>query len=610
MKKIIALLLAVIMVFSLAACSKKDPASTKGDDAEVATKDGEEPGETEEQGEPADTEDAEPDQEEPAAEGVVASFDWTEFDTLVNNIRTNVDLKEREAQMHQAEDMLMETGAICPLYYYNDVYMVKEGVKGFYSNLSGFKYFQFAELGDNSVMRLNLASEPDKLDPALNTSMDGAVLCINSFSGLMIHNPDGSMSPDLAEKVEMSEDGLTYTFTMRDNLKWSDGKPLDAKDVEYSWKRAASTETAADYSYMFSVIKGYPDDLAVAASEDGKTFTVELEAPCPYFFDLCAFPTFYPVPKEEVESAEGYMKDGKLVNPGAWANEAGFTSNGAYKLVEWKHKESMVYEKNPNYHRADEVKIQRLEFMLSDDEAVIYNAYRDGSLDFIDSVPTDEVKNLLDSKDPEFHIVDQLGTYFVIFNVKSNMFAGKTVEQARDMRHALSYMIDREYIVDTVAQTGQKIATSFIPAGMFDGRGNEPFKQSDDDFQYPFPEIAGYYPEEPDLEKAKELFIQAGFEFDGDKLSASTPLHIKYLTNKSDAHAAIAECIQSDFAQFGITMEISLQDWDTTLAERKAGNYDVARHGWIADFNDPINMLEMWMTDSGNNDAQFGRFDN
>ncbi|HHV42289.1 MAG TPA: peptide ABC transporter substrate-binding protein [Clostridiaceae bacterium] len=607
MKKIIALLLAIFMIFTLFACSKKEsePADAdkqpeEADEKEVEADD-ETPDTPDEEVEPDKTDDE-------VVEGVEA-FDWTEFDNLIAEIRVNTDLADREAQMHKAEDMLMETGAICPLYYYNDAYMIKDEVKGFYGNLFGHKYFQFAELGDNSVMRLCLASEPDKLDPALNTTMDGGVLCVNSFSGLMTHNPEGEKVPDLAEKVEVSEDNLTYTFTIRDGLKWSDGKPLDAKDFEASWKRAAAEETAADYGYLYEIVKGYPNDLAAKASEDGKTFTVELEAPCPYFYDLCAFPTFFPVPMEEVENAEGYMKDGKIENPGAWALEAGFVSNGAYNLVEWKHKESMVYQKNPNYHRADEVKIERLEFMLSDDSAVIYNAYRDGSLDFIDSVPTDEVKTLLETQDPEFKVVDQLGTYFVIFNVKSDLFAGKTVQEARDMRHALSYMIDREYIVDTVAQTGQKIATSFIPAGMFDGQGTDPFKQSDEDYQYPFPEISGYFPEEPDLEKAKELFISAGYEFDGDKLSDATPLHIKYITNKSDAHSAIAECMQSDFAQFGITMEIAQMDWDTTMAERRAGNYDVARHGWIADFNDPINMLEMWMTDSGNNDAQFGRFD-
>ena len=190
------------------------------------------------------------------------------------------------------------------------------------------------------------------------------------------------------------------------------------------------------------------------------------------------------------------------------------------------------------------------------------------------------------------------------------MFAGKTVQQASDMRHALSCMIDRQYIIDTVAQTGQKIATTFIPEGMYDGQGGtDPFKKNDSDYTYPVADVVGYFPEEPDLAKAKELLIAAGFKFDGDKLSQETPLHIKYITNKGDAHAAIAECMMNDFAQFGITMEINQMDWKTVMAERRAGNYDVARHGWVADFNDPINMLEMWMTDSGNNDAQFGRFD-
>ena len=119
---------------------------------------------------------------------------------------------------------------------------------------------------------------------------------------------------------------------------------------------------------MFNGIKGYPDDLAVSASEDGKTFTVEMAAPCAYMLDLCAFPTFFPVKQSEVEGAEGYLdEDGNILNPNAWATEAGFISSGAYVLTEWNHNESMVYEKNPNYWNADNVKIERIEFMLSAD---------------------------------------------------------------------------------------------------------------------------------------------------------------------------------------------------------------------------------------------------
>src|SRR5699024_1131314 len=145
-------------------------------------------------------------------------------------------------------------------------------------------------------------------------------LAILAFSGLYAYNEEGELVPELAENYEMSEDGMTYTFTMKDGLKWSDGTPLTAKDVEYSWQRLANPDTGADYSYLADIIARKDDDtLDVAASEDGKSFTVKLKAPCAYFLDLCAFPAFYPVPQASVEGAEGYAD-----NPGAWCTEAGF----------------------------------------------------------------------------------------------------------------------------------------------------------------------------------------------------------------------------------------------------------------------------------------------
>lgn len=554
----------------------------------------------------------------------VEKQDWKPFDELVQKIKAETDFTAREGLLHQAEDMLMETGALVPLYYYNDVYMAKPDLTGYYSNPFGFKFFMFSDYPDHDSLKINLSAEPDKLDPALNTTVDGACLAVNSFSGLFTYNAEGKIVPDLADSYEVSKDGLTYTFTMKDDLKWSDGSPLSAKDFVYSWKRAVNWMTASDYSYMYDIFEGYPadapeeiteevaneaaDKLAVSASEDGKTLTVKLKAPCAYFLDLMAFPTFYPVKQDQVESAKGYRDaDGKLIQPGAWAVDAGFVSNGAYILKEWNHKESMVYEKNPYYHRADEVKINRLEFMLTEDAPVSYAAYQSGDLDFADAIPTDEIKALKESQNPEFHKVDELGTYFVIFNVNSKLFDGKTVEQANAMRKGLSRLIDRQYIIDTVAQTDQIPANTFIPAGMNDGHGGE-FRTNGDDYTYPVAEETGYYPIEPDVDAAIELLKEAGFQFTEDgMLSEETPISFTYLTNDIESHVKIAESMQQDFAQIGIEMKIEKMDWATVVNERKAGNFDVARHGWIADFNDPINMIEMWQTESGNNDAQFGR---
>ena len=543
----------------------------------------------------------------PAGKSSEAAPDWAEYDALIADIKTETDFAAREAKMHQAEDKLMETYAVIPLYHYNDLYMQRESVQGIYANLFGFKYFQYATVEGSDSLRLNLASEPDKLDPALNSSVDGACLAIASFGGLYTYDAEGQLKPDFATGYEVSEDGLTYTFTLRDGLKWSDGSDLTAKDFEYSWKRAANPQTGADYSYMFDGIKGYPEDLAVAASEDGKTLTVELKSPCAYMLDLMAFPAFYAVPQASVEAAEGWQE-----NPGQWANEAGFVVSGPYMLTEWTHNQSMVYTKNPNYYDAENVKLETLSFMLSADDTAIYAAYQAGDVDFIDTVPTDEIQNL--KGNPEFHIIDNLGTYYAAFNVNSKLFEGKTVEQANAMREAFSKLIDREYIIETVAQCEQKPANAFIPEGMADGQGGV-FKTNDDAYTYPVnaatasgEELAGYYTFEVDEEGARELLKQAGYEFDDNgMLSANTPISIEYLTNESSSHVAIAECMQQDLAAVGIQMSIRTCDWNVFLQDRKKGLFDFAREGWLADFNDPINMLEMWTTDSGNNDCQFGR---
>ena len=532
-----------------------------------------------------------------------AAPDWTAYDELIAKIKSNIPADERVTLMHQAEDILMETGAVIPIYYYNDLFLIRPDVEGVYSNLFGFKYFQFASL-PRDVMKINLASEPAKLDPALNSSVDGACMICNTFSGLYFYNADGQLQPDLADPenpYEVSEDGCTYTFHLLPDQKWSDGSALTAADFEYSWKRAAADETGADYAYLFTdtFATGEDGKIAVTAVDD-VTLVAELNAPCAYFLDLAAFPAFYPVPQASVEAAD---PDG--TNPGAWCSEAGYISNGAYVVSEWNHEESIVLTKNPNYHWADQVSIEEMDFMLSADDTAIYAAYQAGDLDLADTVPNNEIENLKDTED--FQVVDNLGTYYVAFNVNSPLFEGKTVEQACAMRKAFAILIDRDYIIENVGQTEQKCATSFLPAGMADGNGGV-FKDAE---AYAYPIGDGYFNEELQddaVDEAIALLEFAGYEFTEDGvLSDATPLDVTYLTNDGTGHIAIAESMQQDLGVIGINMDIASMEWNVFLDERKNGNFDFCREGWLADYNDPINMLEMWTTESGNNDCQFGR---
>ena len=524
--------------------------------------------------------------------------EWSQYDELIAQIKAETDFAKRTELMHQAEDILMATNCVIPIYYYNDIYLQKDYVSGIYSNPFATKFFMYTKLDNGSdTLRLNLSSEPDYLDPALNSSVDGACLAANSFSGLYTYNAEGVTVPACAEGYTVSEDGLTYTVTLKEGLKWSDGSDLTAADFEYSWKRAAADETAADYAYMFNGIVGFPNDLAVKAVDD-RTFEFTLTAPCAYMEDLMAFPTFFPVKQSAVEAYADWQ-----TSPGGWCQEAGFVSNGAYVCTGWDHDVSMTYEKNPYWYDAENVTVEKLEYMLSADDTAIFAAYNAGDIDFADSVPTDEVASLLDN--PEFHIVDELGTYYVAFNCKSAIFEGKTPEQAACMREAFTILIDRDYICENIGQTGQVAANAFIPLGMADGNGGF-FKTSATEEGY-FDPYAVNNDYDATVAKAIQLLEAAGYEFEDGKLAASNPIQLEYLTNTTSGHIAIAESIQQDLAAVGIELSIAQQDWNVFLEERKQGNFDFAREGWIADFNDPINMLEMWTTVSGNNDCQFGR---
>lgn len=588
MKKALALLLALVMVFALCACgsSTTAPAATEAPAADAA--------------EP--TADEVPDAASLVSDAFIDPLnDWDQYDQLIADIKSETDFTKRTEMMHQAEDILMSNYCILPFYYYNDIYMLKDYVKGMYSNVFGTKFFQNVTMDNGSTtLRLNLASEPAYLDPALNSSVDGACLAAASFSGLYTYNEEGQPEPACATGYEVSEDGLNFTVTLREGLKWSDGSDLTAKDFEYSWKRAAATATAADYGYMFAGFEGYPDDLAVTAVDD-TTLTFTLTAPCAYMEDLMAFPTFYPVKQEAVEAAADWQ-----TSPGAWCQDAGFVSNGPFVCTAWDHNVSMTYEKNPYWYGADDVALEKLEFMLSADDTAIFAAYNSGDVDMIDTVPNDEIQSVIDSS--EFYIVDNLGTYYAAFNCKSELFADKTPEQAACMRKAFNILVDRDYIVENVGQTGQLPANAFIPYGMADGNGGV-FKTDVTEQGY-FDPYAINNDYDATVEEARNLLKAAGYKFGEDgKLSPETPINVEYLTNNGTAHVAVAESMQQDFAVLGIQMTIQSVDWNVFLEERKAGNFDFAREGWLADFNDPINMLEMWITDSGNNDCQFGRVD-
>ncbi|MBR5126082.1 MAG: hypothetical protein IKU68_05050 [Oscillospiraceae bacterium] len=340
---------------------------------------------------------------------------WAEtYDVLIPIIKTTTDNTLRCELMHRAEDILMSTGAIVPLYFYTDVYVVDKTVDGMVVNPLGYKYFHKATVnGSGDTISICLSSEPDTLDPALNSAVDGATMVSHLFAGLAKWTKDDAgnliIAADCAEELVegvANEDGtITYTYTLKDGLKWSDGKDLTAKDFEYAWKRAASAELGADYGYMFEVVKGYNEGAIEVTATDDKTLVVTLYNSVAYWNELLAFPTYFPV-REDVVGNE------------AWATDPStYVSNGAYTMTGWEHDSVITLVKNENYWDAENVVMEEIKCFLSDDSNNQLTNWKNDTWQFIDDCPTNEMAAMKAEYPNEFTVVGQIGTYYVNWNI-------------------------------------------------------------------------------------------------------------------------------------------------------------------------------------------------
>ena len=458
-----------------------------------------------------------------------------------------------------------------------------------------------------SKIAVCLSSEPDTIDPALNSAVDGATLISHLFSGLAKWAQDDSgklvivadAAKELVEGVANEDGTVTYTYTLRDGLKWSDGKDVTANDFAFAWQRAASEALGADYGYMFEVVDGYGTDKLNVEAVDAKTLKVTLANAVSYWNELLAFPTYFPV-REDVVANE------------SWATEAStYVCNGAYTITKWDHNSVITLEKNPNYVDADKILMEKIEFYLSDDENNMVANFKNGTWQLIDGVPTNEMATLKKDYPDEYKVIGQIGTYYVCWNVNEDILpagsglSGAEAEKARaEIRNAISLLFDRNYIVEEIGQAGQVPASSFVAMGMTNPDGTEFYKTAghNDGFD-------GYYNVSKDAVKdnynqAVEI-LKKYYEFDGAKFTNFPAM--TYLYNTSEGHKAIGEYLQAQLAGIGITMNLENQEWNTFLNTRKEGNYSIARNGWLADYNDPICFLDMWTTGSGNNDVQFGK---
>jgi len=458
-----------------------------------------------------------------------------------------------------------------------------------------------------------LATEPGTIDPTLNSALDSGTMLQHFFEGLMKWTDDGKGNATLTfgqaksmDKTINSDGTVTYTFKLRSDAKWSDGKPVTSGDFVYSWQRLADHATGASYSYQIDMVKGYdaiangtptgekakgengsetevikyadPSTLGVSAPDDD-TFVVTLTYDCPYFREICAFPATFPLRKDIITSAG----DKWTFDPST------YVSNGPYKLSEWIHNSHIKAVKNEYYYDVSKLGPASITFQLMDDANAMYSAFRSGTLQFIEEVPSDEVTTLLASGD--LKLAEYLGTSFVCFQNQKTPFNDERV------REAFSLAIDRNYIVNNVTKTGEVPADAYVPSGVSDvgGTGAKDFRTVGGGY---YSVAAGDYTS--NCKKAQELLAQAGYP-DGKDFPA-----VEYLYGTDDRNKSLAEALQQMWkTALGVNVSLSNQDWATFGSNLQSGNYTIASMVFTADFNDPISFLDLWRTGNGNNISQY-----
>ena len=440
--------------------------------------------------------------------------------------------------------------------------------------------------GDKELA-VQIGPDPETIDPALNSAVDGGNMLLHAYECLLIVGEDGTLQPGQAESYEVSEDGLTWTFHLRDGLKWSDGSDLTANDFVYSWKRVCNPEVAAPYAEtVLGMVKGYDeaidgnlDALGVSAPDDS-TLVVELANPCSYFGSLAAFATLSPVQEATIEA-----------NGEAWATAPEtYVSNGPFYMTEWVPGSHITFSKNPYYWNADAIKLDRLKFVLMEDYNAAYSAYQTGEVLLIKDVPTEEIPSLEGTDD--FYVDPIIGTYYISLNIEKAPFDDVNV------RKALSLAIDREYVASTLMQGTYTAAGNLMGPGWMDTDGTE--FMSNANGGKPYIDTTNF---EADLEEAKQLLADAGYP-DGEGFPT-----ISYTTNDAGYHKVVAEYLQQAWAELGIDLQVNIVEWSSFTPMRRSGDFEVARNGWVGDYSDPSNMLELFCTTNGNNDGKFSNAD-
>lgn len=430
------------------------------------------------------------------------------------------------------------------------------------------------------ILYLNNGDEPTSFDPSVGFNAVSWSPLNNLMEGLTRLSEDHLAEEATAEKIDISDDGLTYTFKIREDAKWSNGDPVVAGDFVHGWLHMLDPETASPAAFLAYSIEGAEaynngegsaEDVAVKAVDES-TFEVVLTTPTESFLNIITNPSFFPV-NEKVATEDP-----------TWHTEAEtFVGNGPFKLAEWKHDVSLSFEKNEHYWDADAVNLNRVEWAMVIDSTTEYQMYESGELD-ISGVPAELAEQLADSE--EIHVDDQAGVYFYRFNTSIEPFTNAKI------RRAFGLAVNQEEIVDYVTKNDEKPAHGFVPYGFIGPDGKE-FRDSAGKF-------VEFTPEE-----AKTL-LEEGMKEEG--YSELPTITLTYST--SESHQNIAVALQAQFKDvLGVDVELQNVEGSVFLAEQKELKYQLSRSSFLQDYADPANALESFITDSPMNRTSWSNAD-
>lgn len=422
----------------------------------------------------------------------------------------------------------------------------------------------------------HIKDEPASLDPAKAVGLPEIQVIRDLFEGLVNQDANGNIIPGVATRWQTNDQKI-WTFTLRNDAKWSDGTPVTAQDFVYSWQRLVDPKTTSPFAWFAALAgitnaqdiidgKAKPETLGVTAV-DARTLRVQLDKPLPWFVNLTANFSLYPVNKANVESDINWTRPGKLVG------------NGAYVLADRVVNEKLVATPNKQYWDNAKTVIQKVTFVPINQESSATKRYLAGDIDITESFPKNQYQKLLKELPGQVYTPAQLGTYYYAFNTQKGPTADARV------RLALSMTIDRRIIAEKVLGTGEKPAWRLTPDV-----------------------TAGFTPQPSALEQSSqaELNAQAKMLLQAAGYGPNRPLKLTLLYNTSENHQKIAIAVASMWKKnLGVDVKLQNQEWKTYIDSRNTGNFDVIRASWVGDYNEPSTFLSLLTSTNTGNIARF-----